>query len=74
MTNPTNTKRAIEAAFHWPKAIQKGVGTRALFYDERATAPLREALLQICSARVAGAPHLLGHDQREAWKNYSEFG
>ena len=43
-------------AARWPKAIHEGNGTCALFFDERATQPQREALLQICSGKAGGLP------------------
>lgn len=43
-------------AARWPKAIHEGNGTVALFFDERATAPQRHALLQICSGQAGGLP------------------
>src|SRR5215831_17807643 len=33
-----------------------GLGTACLFFDERATQPQRDALLQICSGQVGGMP------------------
>ena len=43
-------------AAHWPKAIHEGGGTCCLLFDERATPPQREALLQICSGKLGGMP------------------
>jgi hypothetical protein len=43
-------------AARWPKAIHEGNGTVCLFFDERATAPQREALLQIASGQAGGLP------------------
>jgi len=43
-------------AAHWPKAIHEGGGTCGLLFDERATAPQRDALLQICSGKAGGMP------------------
>jgi hypothetical protein len=43
-------------AAHWPKAIHEGNGTCGLMFDERATPPQREALLQICSGKLGGMP------------------
>jgi hypothetical protein len=47
---------ALGFAAHWPKAIHEGNGTLALFIDERASAPQREALLTICSGQAGGLP------------------
>jgi len=43
-------------AAHWPKAIHEGNGTVCLFFDERASAPQREALLQIATGQAGGLP------------------
>ena len=43
-------------AARWPKAIHQGNGTCALFFDERANAQQRDALLQICSGQMGGMP------------------
>jgi hypothetical protein len=43
-------------AARWPKAIHEGNGTACLFFDERATAQQREALLNICSGQAGGLP------------------
>lgn len=43
-------------AAHWPKAIHEGNGTACLFFDERANAPQRDALLQIASGQAGGMP------------------
>lgn len=43
-------------AAHWPKAIHEGNGTCGLMFDERATPPQREALLEICSGKLGGMP------------------
>jgi hypothetical protein len=43
-------------AAHWPKAIHEGNGTCGLMFDDRATPPQREALLQICSGKLGGLP------------------
>ena len=43
-------------AARWPEAIHKGNGTCMLFFDERATAPQRDALMQICSGQAGGMP------------------
>ena len=43
-------------AAHWPKAIHEGNGTCGLMFDERATPPQREALLEICSGKAGGMP------------------
>ena len=43
-------------AARWPEAIHKGNGTAALFFDERATPPQREALWQIASGQAGGIP------------------
>ncbi|MBI3601971.1 MAG: DUF1326 domain-containing protein [Candidatus Omnitrophica bacterium] len=40
----------------WPAAIHQGNGTAALFFDERATTPQREALWQIASGQAGGLP------------------
>lgn len=47
---------AVAFAAHWPKAIHEGNGTLALFIDERANAPQREAILTICSGQAGGLP------------------
>jgi hypothetical protein len=47
---------AVAFAAHWPKAIHEGNGTLALFIDERASAPQREAILTICSGQAGGLP------------------
>ena len=46
----------VAFAAHWPKAIHEGNGTLALFIDERANAPQREAILIICSGQAGGLP------------------
>ena len=46
----------VAFAAHWPKAIHEGGGTCGLIFDERATAPQREALMQICSGQAGGMP------------------
>ena len=46
----------VAFAAHWPKAIHEGNGTCGLLFDERASAPQREALLQICSGQAGGLP------------------
>jgi hypothetical protein len=46
----------VAFAAHWPKAIHEGGGTCGLIFDERATSPQREALLQICSGQAGGMP------------------
>lgn len=43
-------------AARWPEAIHKGNGTAALFFDERADAKQREALLQIATGQAGGMP------------------
>lgn len=43
-------------AAHWPKAIHEGNGTVCLFFDERADAAQRDALLQIATGQVGGLP------------------
>jgi hypothetical protein len=43
-------------AAHWPKQIHEGNGTVQLFFDERADAKQRDALLQIASGRHGGLP------------------
>lgn len=43
-------------AAHWPKAIHEGNGTVCLFFDERADARQRQALLQIASGQAGGLP------------------
>jgi hypothetical protein len=43
-------------AARWPKAIHEGNGTVCLFFDERANAPQRDALLQIASGQAGGMP------------------
>jgi hypothetical protein len=47
---------AVGFAAHWPKAIHEGDGTLALFVDERATQPQRDAILTICSGQAGGLP------------------
>jgi hypothetical protein len=47
----------VAFAAHWPQAIHLGNGTLALFIDESATAPQREALLTICSGKAGGLPY-----------------
>ena len=46
----------VAFAAHWPKAIHEGNGTVCLFFDERADARQRDALLQICSGQAGGLP------------------
>jgi len=43
-------------AARWPKAIHQGNGTCCLFFDERADARQREALLTISSGQAGGMP------------------
>lgn len=43
-------------AAQWPGAIHEGNGTLQLFFDERANAQQRDALLQICSGQHGGLP------------------
>ena len=43
-------------AARWPGALHQGNGTAALFFDERADAKQREALLQIASGKAGGMP------------------
>ena len=43
-------------AARWPGALHQGNGTAALFFDERADAQQREALLQIASGKAGGMP------------------
>ncbi len=40
----------------WPGALHEGNGTAALFFDERANAAQREALLTIASGQAGGMP------------------
>lgn len=47
---------AFGFAARWPKAIHEGNGTACLFFDERADAKQREALLTICSGKAGGLP------------------
>lgn len=47
---------AFGFAARWPKAIHEGNGTVQLFFDERANAKQREALLQIASGQLGGLP------------------
>src|SRR5258706_15391142 len=42
---------AIAFAARWPKAIHEGNGTLCLFFDERANAQQRDALLQIAMGK-----------------------
>jgi hypothetical protein len=46
----------VAFAARWPKAIHEGGGTACLFFDERADARQRDALLQICSGQAGGLP------------------
>ncbi len=46
----------VAFAARWPKAIHEGDGTCGLLFDERATPPQREALLEICSGQAGGMP------------------
>ena len=50
---------ALAFAAHWPKAIHEGNGTVCLFFDERANAQQRDALLQIASGKAGGLPYEL---------------
>jgi len=43
-------------AAHWPKAIHEGNGMVCLFFDERANAQQRDALMQIASGQAGGMP------------------
>jgi len=43
-------------AARWPKAIHEGNGTVCLFFDERADAKQRDALLNICGGQQGGMP------------------
>jgi len=43
-------------AARWPKAIHEGNGTVCLFFDEKASAKQREALVQIASGQAGGLP------------------
>lgn len=43
-------------AARWPKALHEGNGTVCLFFDEKATAEQRDALLQIASGKAGGLP------------------
>jgi hypothetical protein len=47
---------ALAFAAHWPKAIHEGNGTVCLFFDEKAGAQQRDALLQIASGQAGGLP------------------
>jgi hypothetical protein len=47
---------AFGFAAHWPKAIHEGNGTVCLFFDERAGARERDALLRIAGGREGGLP------------------
>jgi hypothetical protein len=40
----------------WPGALHEGNGTAVLFFDERASAAQRDALLTIASGRAGGMP------------------
>ena len=40
----------------WPEAIHKGNGTAALFFDKKANAEQREALMEIASGKAGGMP------------------
>ena len=46
----------VAFAARWPKAIHEGNGTACLLFDERATPPQREGLLQITSGQAGGMP------------------
>ena len=43
-------------AARWPGPLHKGNGTAALFFDEKADARQRDALLQIASGKAGGMP------------------
>ena len=43
-------------AAHWPKAIHLGNGTAVLFFDEKANAKQREALMDIATGKAGGMP------------------
>jgi len=43
-------------AARWPKAIHQGNGTVQLYFDEKANAKQREALLAIASGQAGGMP------------------
>jgi len=47
---------AFAFAARWPKAIHEGNGTVCLFFDERADAQQRDALLRIASGKEGGLP------------------
>lgn len=47
---------ALAFAARWPGQIHEGNGTLQLFFDERADAPQRDALFQICSGQHGGQP------------------
>lgn len=47
---------AFGFAAHWPEAIHKGNGTLCLFFDEKANAKQREALMKIASGQDGGMP------------------
>ena len=47
---------ALAFVAHWPKAIHEGNGTVCLFFDERANAQQRDALMQIASGQAGGLP------------------
>ena len=47
---------AFGFAAHWPKALHLGDGTAALYFDERATSPQRDALVQIATGQAGGMP------------------
>lgn len=47
---------AFGFAAHWPKALHEGNGTAALYFDERATPPQREALIEIATGKAGGMP------------------
>ena len=47
---------ALAFAARWPKAIHEGNGTVCLFFDEKADAAQRDALMQIASGKAGGLP------------------
>lgn len=47
---------ALGFAAHWPKALHLGNGTAVLFFDEKANAQQRDALMQIATGQAGGMP------------------
>lgn len=47
---------AVAFAAHWPGPLHKGGGTACLFFDERANAKQRDALMSIVTGKAGGLP------------------